>query len=76
MRYVPHIDASGQHALRDFVDRCRRQKTTLLLAGVHAGMMVDLRRSGILAHLGDGHAFPSLDLALERARELLGAPLR
>src|SRR5690606_11830671 len=36
MRRVTAIDATAMHALNEFHDKCRKQNTTLLLAGVHA----------------------------------------
>ncbi len=36
MRQVPLIDASGAHALQQFVERCNRQGTAVILSGVQA----------------------------------------
>src|SRR6185295_6889787 len=40
MRRVPVIDASGLHALDEFYEKCHRQGTVLLLAGVHAQPLI------------------------------------
>ena len=71
MRYVPHVDATGLHALEEFHDKCRRQGTTLLLGGVHAQPLLEMTKVGILDSIGEGNLFESLDGALERAREIV-----
>jgi SulP family sulfate permease len=74
MRRVPAIDASGMHALEEFWLKCRRQGTTLLLAGVHAQPMFALAKYGLLDRVGDANLFENIDAALDRAREIVGAP--
>ena len=71
MRYVPHVDATGLHALEEFHDKCRRQGTTLLLGGVHAQPLLEMTKVGILDSIGEENLFESLDGALERAREIV-----
>lgn len=73
MRYVPHIDATGLHALEEFHDKCRRQGTALLLGGVHARPLFEMTRVGLLDHIGVENIFDSLDGALERARAIVNA---
>ncbi len=74
MRYVPHIDATGLHALEEFIAKCRRQDTTLLLGGVHAHPMFEMTRSGMVDRIGVENMFDNLDDALARARMLIGDP--
>jgi SulP family sulfate permease len=74
MRYVPHIDATGLHALHEFLDKCRRQGTRLLLGGVHARPLFELQKSGLLDRIGADNVFDSLDAAIHRANELLSPP--
>ena len=73
MRRVPAIDASGLHALEEFYEKCRRQGTTLLLSGVHAQPLVAFHRARFDDRLGPASMFSSLDDALDRAREVIGA---
>jgi len=73
MRYVPHIDATGMHALEEYFHKCRRQGTTLLLGGVHAQPLFEMTRIGLLDRLGADHVFESLDEALAKAQELTEA---
>lgn len=46
---VPVMDATGQHALRDFQARCRRLGTSLLLCGLQKQPLRVLQTSGALA---------------------------
>lgn len=72
MRYVPHIDATGMHALEEFHAKCRRQGTTLLLGGVHAHPLMEMTRSGMIDRLGRDAIFGNLDDAMKRAIEIVG----
>lgn len=72
MRKVPAIDASGLHALREFHRKCKRQGTTLLLAGVHAQPLFAFARAGFDQEIGADHMFENLDDALADARRRLG----
>jgi len=74
MRKVTAIDASGMHALDEFHDKCRKQGTHLLLSGVHAQPMFALARYELIDKLGEPNLFGNIDDALDRARELVGAP--
>lgn len=73
MRYVPHIDATGLHALEEFVHKCRRQGTRLLLGGVHAQPLFEFVRTGLDREIGLENIFENVREALDRARELVGA---
>jgi len=71
LRSVPHIDATGLHALEEFVNKCRRQGTTLLLGGVHAQPMFEMTKVGLLDKIGVENMFGNVEEAVDRARELL-----
>lgn len=72
MRYVPHIDATGLNALRDFHGRCVKHRTLLLLGGVHAHPLFEMTKSGLDRAIGLENIFDNLDDALVRARSYLG----
>jgi SulP family sulfate permease len=72
MRRVPAIDASGLHALDEFHDKCRRQHTRLLLAGVHAQPIFALTRYGLIDKFGENNLFGNIDDALNEARVIVG----
>ena len=72
MRRVNAVDATGMHALDEFHDKCRKQGTRLLLAGVHAQPMFAMTKYGLLDKIGEENMFGNVDDALNRARELIG----
>ncbi len=72
MRRVPAIDATGMHALDEFYEKCHRQGTLLLLAGVHAQPMLALTQYGLIDKIGEQNMFENLDDALVRVAEVLG----
>jgi sulfate permease, SulP family len=74
MRHVPAIDSTGLHALRDLVQRSRREGSLVLLSDVHAQPVVALERSGMYEWLGEENVHGHIDDALNRAREHLGLP--
>jgi SulP family sulfate permease len=73
MRRVPAIDATGMHALDEFLGKCRREGTKLFLSGIHAQPMFVLAKYGLLDKFGEENLFGGIDDALDRAREILGA---
>jgi SulP family sulfate permease len=76
MRAVPHIDASGMHALDEFRLKCERQGIRLLLGGVHAQPMFEMVRVGLDEKIGLENIFENLPDVLAKARELLAGPAR
>lgn len=74
MRRVPAIDATGLHALEEFLFKCRRQNTLLLLAGVHAQPLFVFMQMGFTDTVGRENMFENIDGALARACQLLGYP--
>lgn len=72
MRRVTAIDATAMHALDEFHDKCRRQNTHLLLAGVHAQPIFALGRYKLLDKIGEDNLFDNIDDALNAARQLIG----
>ncbi len=72
MRYVPHIDATGLNALREFHRRCVQHGTILLLGGVHAHPMFEMVKAGMDDQIGLDRIFENLDEALKAARVIVG----
>ena len=72
MRRVPAIDSTGLAALRDVVDRSRREGTLVILSDVHSQPVVALTNSGFYDELGEANVCGNLDDALNRARAYLG----
>jgi SulP family sulfate permease len=71
MRYVPHIDATGLNALRQFHQRCVKHGTTLLLGGVHAHPLFEMVKAGMDLEIGLENIFENLDEALKKARAIV-----
>jgi SulP family sulfate permease len=74
MRYVPHIDATGLNALREFHRRCVKHGTLLLLGGVHMHPLFEMVRAGMDREIGLDNIFDNLDVALKKAHQVVGAP--
>ena len=71
MRRVPVIDATGMHALDELHNKCRKQKTHLLLSGVHAQPMLAMTAYGLIQKIGEENLFENIDDALIRARQII-----
>jgi sulfate permease, SulP family len=74
MRNVPAMDSSGVHALVNVVQRARKEGTSVVLSGVHQQPLEALTDSAAIAEIGGENIVPGLDLALARAREIIGHP--
>lgn len=74
MRHVPAIDATGIHALEQMVKKCRHEGTTLILTEIRQQPLRALVRARKLeAFGGRQNLAKTLDIALERARQVLGS---
>jgi SulP family sulfate permease len=71
MRHVPLIDASGIHALIEFLQRCQKKRIELFLSGVHGQAEKDLYAFGFVRLIGKNAIFPHIDAALACAEERL-----
>lgn len=71
MRNVPAIDATGLHALEQVYKRCRSQGIVFILAEVREQPMRTIIRSRKLPLFGRKNLAKTLDLALEKAREIV-----
>jgi SulP family sulfate permease len=72
MRHVPAIDSTGLHALREVVNRSRRDGSLVILSDVHTQPLVALERAGFLDQMGEENVCGNIDDALNRARAHLG----
>jgi SulP family sulfate permease len=74
LRAVPLIDGTGLFNLRSAVDRLRRERVKVVLAGVQHQPLRALAKAGWRSdpQLGIGTSF---EKALERARQMAGEPL-
>jgi sulfate permease, SulP family len=72
MRDVLALDSTGIHALRNVVQRSRRQNTEVLLADVRQQPRAALAASGALTEIGEENVFADIDDALARVYERIG----
>ncbi|MCE9624182.1 MAG: STAS domain-containing protein, partial [Deltaproteobacteria bacterium] len=72
MRHVLALDATALRALRDLLGQCRRNKTQLLLSGIHVQPMFAIERAGFLKEMGEANVLENIDQALKRAEEIIG----
>lgn len=80
LKNARHIDATTVFALHSLHDYLRNHDRHLLISGVDGDVLHVLRRSGLLAKLGQANVFPAelnpnlaTKKALLRAQELLGS---
>lgn len=74
MRTVPAVDATGLHALEVMLEKFHRKHTQLILSGVQPQPMKVLYNAGFIDKIGLDNVCGNIDVALARARLLLGQP--
>lgn len=74
MKNVPAIDATGIHALEQMVKKCRHEGTEMLICEARHQPLSAIVRAGKLAAFGGReHLAKTLDQALDRAAQIVGA---
>ncbi|NCD12730.1 MAG: sulfate permease [Epsilonproteobacteria bacterium] len=71
MRHVPMVDATGLHALEEFLELCKSNQTILVLSGVNQRIKMKIERIKLDQKIGQENITENIDLALERANEIL-----
>ena len=71
MRKVPFIDSTGLHNLENMCQMSQREGITVVLSGVNEKVGNVLRRNNFQQILGDENICNHIDLALERARQIV-----
>lgn len=71
MRNVPAIDATGEHALENFYNTCRKAGTQLVLSGVNPVPYATLKKMHFIEMIGEENVTNHIDKALIRTREIL-----
>lgn len=71
MRKVPFIDATGLHNLEILIDRSHKSGTTVVLSGVKEEVRKTLVHHGLDKKLGKENICPNINVALDRAGELV-----
>ncbi|BCS98069.1 sodium-independent anion transporter [Desulfoluna limicola] len=70
-RHILMIDATALRALEELVEETQREKTLLILSGVHAQPLVSLEQSGLYYRIGEENIYTNIDDALNGARRHL-----
>ena len=71
MRKVPFIDSTGIHNLENLCLMSQKEKITIVLSGVNEKVHKVLAKSGFYTLLGEDNICPNINVALERAKQLL-----
>ena len=71
MRKVPFIDSTGLHNLENLCLMSQKEGITIVLSGVNEKVEAVLKRNGFTELLGEENICNHIDLALERARQLM-----
>lgn len=74
MRKVLAMDATGLNALEDLYERLRAHGKYIILSGPHTQPLFMMDKAGFLDRLGKENVCANVELALARAREILGLP--
>ena len=71
MRKVPFIDSTGIHNLTSLCKMSQKEKITIVLSGVNEKVHKTLEKSGFYELLGKQNICPNINVALDRAKELI-----
>lgn len=71
MRKVPFIDSTGIHNLTSLCKMSQKEKITIVLSGVNEKVHNTLEKSGFYELLGKQNIYPNINVALDRAKEIM-----
>ena len=71
MRKVPFIDSTGIHNLTSLCKMSQKEKITIVLSGVDEKVHKTLEKSGFYELLGKQNICPNINVALDRAKEII-----
>ena len=71
MRKVPFIDSTGIHNLSNLCRMSQKEKITIVLSGVNDKVHKVLEKSGFYELLGEENICPNINVALERAKDII-----
>ncbi len=73
MRKVPFIDSTGINNLTNLCRMSQKEKITIILSGVNTQVHKTLEDSGFYELLGEENICPNINVAIERAKQLISA---
>ena len=71
MRKVPFIDSTGIHNLTNLCNMSHKSNITIVLSGVNENVHRTLESSGFYSVVGKENICPNINVALERAGEIV-----
>jgi SulP family sulfate permease len=71
LRNVPAIDATGLATIEDIYEECKRNRSVLILSGMHAQPLFAAEKSGLLKKIGDANILGNIEDSILRANEIL-----
>ena len=71
MRKVPFIDSTGVHNLTTLCEMSQKDNIQIVLSGVNEKVHKVLEKSGFYALLGEENICPNINVALERAKDIV-----
>ncbi len=71
MRRVPFIDSTGIHNLQNLIQASHEQGIHIILSGVNPKVHAQLEKAQFYSLMNEDHICPHIDVALEKAREIL-----
>lgn len=71
MRKVPFIDSTGIHNLENLCEMSQKEKISVVLSGVNEKVHKVLQKSGFYELLGEENICPNINVALDRAKQLI-----
>ncbi len=71
MRKVPFIDSTGLHNLKNMCKMSHKAGIQIVLSGVNESVQAVLSRNGFIELIGEKNICNHIDLALERAQEII-----
>lgn len=75
MRSVPAMDVNALHALHNVQKSCKKKHITLILSHVQEQPLKMMQKAGFDQLIGEANLCDNIDQALERANQLLSAPI-
>ena len=71
MRKVPFIDSTGIHNLANLYEMSHKEGIEIVLSGVNEKVHKTLAKTGFYNLLGEENICPNINVALERAKEIV-----
>lgn len=71
MRHLPFVDSTGIQRLHEMIKKLTQNGVKVVLSGMNVNVKRDLEKAGIIDIVGEENCALNVDLALERANQIL-----